>query len=828
MSKYLYAAGLFVMSCGLGNCFSENKMFLVENGASRAQIVLAPDASPVTEQAAKELAGYVKKMSGAEMPVVKVGQSGPAPTNAIWVGLNPKLSEVYPKLKLNFEHPEEILLACDGRNLVIAGRDRMAGTNQVEYGTVNAVYTFLEKKLDVRWLWPGALGEDIIKRETVALAPFEYRFHPVFLTRHFWPRNPRDWHQHQRLYLYSSPFACGHAFTDWWDKYHETHPEYFALQPNGTRTPPKEGSTVKLCISNPGVWTQWLDNTEQKLRDNPYLRVISATPNDGPWHCTCTNCRAWDHPDAPQNVLTERHVKFWNILARGLRERFPDREVFVGAAAYAAYYLPPVAERLEKNIAIALVGHFPLTDEANRSEAKKDWSKWGAQATLMFYRPNLWYWAGGVWGLPEVAFDKTIEDFRFLADNKCIGIEVDVMRNQWATQGPQYYLMAQLTYDPYQDGAAVMKDYYRRAFGPAAGEMEQYWKLMEDACDAVMAEPDFKRGSQSRYKLPDIFARVYSEKWMEKVAALLKKAESRAAESDLYRRRVAYARAGFEYTRLLVGTVPLMTRVRESQARDVEAVRQAQDNWKAIEQVARQAEPWALGFDNLCAFIRGSGYQGGMQDYFGPPSEDLLNAQKQQIIRLRPAKWELAFADDFQRSDLGPDWQTIEGKWVVTNGCLVSNGEGTLVTARKFPGLQKITFNAVTEPNPGVSDMSPFIQAGTNGFGNGYMLQFGGNYNKGSAIHRKGKQVQESQQKIEPGRTYAMVAEYDGITVRLTVDSKVVAEYPEQYPLLGEGHEQIGFYVYEGKVKISNLKVYTSKAVKADDPVNGGEGEGFE
>ena len=51
---------------------------------------------------------------------------------------------------------------------------------------------------------------------------------------------------------------------------------------------------------------------------------------------------------------------------------------------------------------------------------------------------------------------KTIEDFRFLADNKCAGIEVDVLRGHWATQGPEYYLMAQLTYDPYQDGVAAL------------------------------------------------------------------------------------------------------------------------------------------------------------------------------------------------------------------------------------------------------------------------------------------------------------------------------------------------------------------------------------
>ena len=49
---------------------------------------------------------------------------------------------------------------------------------QQEYGTVNAVYTFLQDYLDVHWLWPEELGEDIVKRQTIAFEPFERSYHP--------------------------------------------------------------------------------------------------------------------------------------------------------------------------------------------------------------------------------------------------------------------------------------------------------------------------------------------------------------------------------------------------------------------------------------------------------------------------------------------------------------------------------------------------------------------------------------------------------------------------------------------------------------------------
>ena len=46
-----------------------------------------------------------------------------------------------------------------------------------------------------------------------------------------------EWVRFQRMVLDSlSLEAGGHGFGNWWERYHETHPEYFALQPDGTRS----------------------------------------------------------------------------------------------------------------------------------------------------------------------------------------------------------------------------------------------------------------------------------------------------------------------------------------------------------------------------------------------------------------------------------------------------------------------------------------------------------------------------------------------------------------------------------------------------------------
>ncbi|MBN1672847.1 MAG: hypothetical protein JXR37_17515 [Kiritimatiellae bacterium] len=103
------------------------------------------------------------------------GEPSPIPPHGIWVGYQPVLKRLFPSIDFTFTHPEEILIAANRDHVVIAGRDRwnpdrlnVRGRDveihgkQFEYGTVNAVYTFLQDYLDVRWLWPGELGEDIV------------------------------------------------------------------------------------------------------------------------------------------------------------------------------------------------------------------------------------------------------------------------------------------------------------------------------------------------------------------------------------------------------------------------------------------------------------------------------------------------------------------------------------------------------------------------------------------------------------------------------------------------------------------------------------------
>ncbi|MCA1808101.1 MAG: DUF4838 domain-containing protein, partial [Lentisphaerae bacterium] len=472
------------------------------DGQSVAPIVLFKDAPLLTRQAADELAYYIEKTSGARPEVIE-GCPEPVPEHAIWVGYQPRLDELFPEIDFNFRNPGEILLAANENHVVIAGRDvwdpdALVITNksgkaingvQQEYGTHNAVYTFLRDCLGVRWLWPGELGMDVIKRDSIAFAPFTYRYHPQVLARDgllaytMFNRGGTDgldaptskyWTRAQRLQLSELPSMGGHGpWGEWWDRFHESHPEYFASQPNGTRgggdKPFPRKQTVKMCQSNPDLAKQFLDDVADQLEENPNLRVFNASPGDG-WahgHCICPNCRAWDHPDGNLRhgfiwqgfsheyvPLSDRDVTFANRLARGLKERFPDKDLYIYMMAYGHSRPAPVAAVPDENVIIGNVANFLLRSDMGDSKfttQRGNFADWGKLTKLNFWRPNVGNPVGWQWGLPDVPFNRTIDDMKFVATNGWMGIYVDYIREHWAPQAPMYYLMAHLVWDPSLD-----------------------------------------------------------------------------------------------------------------------------------------------------------------------------------------------------------------------------------------------------------------------------------------------------------------------------------------------------------------------------------------
>lgn len=568
---------------------------LVSPGEASAPIVVAGNAAPLTREAAGILADYIQAICGARPELIE-GEPSPTPRRAIWIGYQPAVAALFPSLDFDFAHPEEILLAAQSHHVVIAGRDRWDPQHptvpdelgkpvarQQEYGTANAVFTFLQDTLDVRWLWPDELGEDLVRRGTISIAPFVYRYHPQIRSRggvfHFssllntrgYGRSHR-WTRLQRLQLDSLEMDGGHAFATWWERYHETHPDIFALQPDGTRSGYPNPRTAKLCPSNPTVWELWLRQVEEQLAQDPLRTVFNASPNDG-WmsgHCVCTDCTAWDHPDGEPRrfiwkghseerpALSDRDVTFANRLAELLEQRYPGRGYCVLMISYGHSRPVPVVARPASNVIISSVANFfgraGLVDRgATRGVTHlEQFQGWATIASRLMWRPNTGSPAGWQQGLPDVSIAQTIADLKLVADHRCVGIFIDSVWEHWATQGPQYYVMAQLVWNPDQDGRAVLDDYYQRAFGPAAPEVRAHFESLEQARMAYVAKHGYEAGV---FSLP----RLYTTDLLQQADERLRRAEEvTASAAPIYRRRVQFVRAGLTWTQLVAENARLM------------------------------------------------------------------------------------------------------------------------------------------------------------------------------------------------------------------------------------------------------------------------------
>jgi len=604
-------------------------LVLVENGVSHAPIIVYKDAPPRTRGAAVTLADYIEKTSGVRPEIID-GEPKPVPERAIWVGFQPALKTLFQNLDFDFKHPEEIVIATSYKHVVIAGRDRWdpqrldvegrkgkIASKQQEYGTVNAVYTFLQDKLDVRWLWPGESGEDILPRKTIRLAPFEHRYHPPIRSRagvfafctlgNKGYGRSHDWTRLQRLQLHSLDMSGGHGFGDWWERFHKTHPEYFALQPDGTRSGHPSPRTAKICESNPAVWQQWLADVAAQLERDPTQSVFNASPNDG-WasgHCVCENCRAWDHPDGEPRLffwegssktlpaLTDRDVTFANRLGELLKQRYPGKDYRVLMLSYGHSRPAPVKAVPADNVIISSVANFfgrtNFEDEGSPRETthRQQFEAWTKLARHLMWRPNTGSPAGWQQGLPDVSIAQTIEDFKLVAASGCLGIYIDSVWEHWATQGPQYYVMAQLTWNPGQDGRTVLDDYYRRAFGPAADQVRRYFETMEQARMDYVAKNGYAAGAIN-------LGNLFTPGLLDTAETHLRQAaEAAAKDRKVYRQRVEFVRAGLTFTRFVAQNARLMSSYWNKP--DETAAAQVRKNWEQMESIC-QAHPLAINW----------------------------------------------------------------------------------------------------------------------------------------------------------------------------------------------------------------------------------------
>jgi hypothetical protein len=542
--------------------------------------------------------------------------------------------------------PGGIAIRTFPNSLALLGPDTKTPSDP--WGTLYAVFVFLEDELGVRNLWPGQLGKVIPHKPTVTVSDLDVTYTPMLRQRRIrsstdnskiraaldrlglsndaFQQTLRDamqtvsdegttrdaqasgWFRWHRLGG-TLNLRSGHAFGHLWKKYGKEHPEWFALQPNGSRDQSLAASRPRLCKSNPALIEAIAREKIDELNADPSRTSVSIGPNDGSRtsFCMCERCRALDAPDGRKTQLweyasgklkwfdyvslTDRMVYFWNEIAERVTRVHPD--ALLVADAYGRYVAPPVRRKLHPQIVMRFASMF-YTSEGKRQQALKDWDAWTQVATKAYFRPNLLH-AGRTEGVLLVYVHKLAEDFRYLAHHKMLGTDFDSCLHHWATQGLNYYVLAKLHWNPELNVDAIIDDYCASGFGPAAALVKQYFLRIEELTDEIAV----KHRHVSRWRDIDVMV-PYTREVLTELDGLLTRAERLARGDDVVVKRLRFLRRGLAWTDIQRQAIPIL---RERGTVDRDAAKVLNQRWEMGLEILRQ-HPLAVNIGYISPWRR--------------------------------------------------------------------------------------------------------------------------------------------------------------------------------------------------------------------------------
>ena len=469
------------------------------------------EAAKGTEGLANELAWHIGEMCGT---VPKVVARAPDGVPVLSLGI------------MGVRGDRSTRISTGGLRLLIEG----GSVSGVSHGV-----TYLLEALGCRYLWPGRSGKVIPKRKTVEIPRIDFAFTPVLRIRGM--RDccvtradgtvPKDraealgkmgidadayvkayaaarldepgnrdfyaWHGVNEPQETDGEWGWGHYFFDYYKTYGKEHPDWFALQPNGSRElelGPMQERPV-FCLSNAALAQE---TARRRIADFGVLKnynALSICLPDGGWmgECLCENCRRLDPPNAPAATLnyprarvsypyvslSDRLMTFNNRVAEAVTAALPGKRLTM--YIYSCYDEPPVRVRPHPSLVfLSAAGDYA---DANRyGWARRNMEGWSRFGNPLLWRPNAHM--GFRQPVPQNYARRIFGDFETFKVNNLVGTDFDCIAGQWAASGLNYYVIAKGHLNPdrlgYDD---ILDDCCRAGFGAAAEKVKAYFTALE-------------------------------------------------------------------------------------------------------------------------------------------------------------------------------------------------------------------------------------------------------------------------------------------------------------------------------------------------------------
>ena len=445
-------------------------------------IVVPADSLPSERYAAEEFQRFYTEAAGRKLDIVATAD--PEASGCILIGQPAAAMAHTCRFKPAKYGPEDLRIIVNPREIVIAGgRPR---------GTLYGVYTYLEDYLGIRFLTAEHTHVPPLKQPCPLPAIDRYYAPPIPWRYTYYGEN-HDHHEFA-VRLRQNAIAPEDQFGDVstqrlvnhsvsgllpWSKYGATHPEYFCLRDGKRPTQLLIQQTYEIqpCFSHPEARRIMLENLRAQIkREYPKWKDYSVSQDDNGRFCTCPDCAA---KDEAAGCHTGQLLDFVNWIAGEIYNDYPD--ITIGTLIYQWTRTPPKNMKPARNVKLQLCSieccqihaiddpTCPLNKRFQEDLA--GWAKLTDNIAIWNYNVNFANYL-----VPCPNLFNLERNVRYFHANHARGLFMQAAGN---TTGAEFselrnYIICRLIWDPSRSGTALMEEFLRLHYGPAAPPIRRF------------------------------------------------------------------------------------------------------------------------------------------------------------------------------------------------------------------------------------------------------------------------------------------------------------------------------------------------------------------
>lgn len=439
-------------------------IIIVKNHQPKATIVLAESASHQIQDVAKVLQDYIKRSTGALIPISNQAQSN---SISIHIGLTS-----YVKSRLDIKILDDDAFILDGRNsnnYIIAGGS--------DWGTEFGVYSFLERFVGVVWLMPTQIGVDVPKIVTLTVPNKKIVDSPIYISRNIYPifiniNNPLGtWGRFNRL---RGRINFSHNLLNLYDpkEYFKTNPSFFGTADSVSSYKWQPDFSAK------GIADTGAAKIIRYFKSNPTATSYSLGIND--WRIFDQSPESLARRKGTKNYLgledvSDDYFRWANEVVKKVTKVFPDKNF--GLLAYNNVAEPPstsigVAPEIVPFITYERMRWADSSLEIKGHEINKSWEE----------EANILGWYDYTYGLnylvPRVWFHKMQNYLKWGAKHHVKYYFAELYPN-WV-EGPKSWLQAKLLWNPSSNVDSLLNVWYVSFAGEkAAPKLKAFYTIWE-------------------------------------------------------------------------------------------------------------------------------------------------------------------------------------------------------------------------------------------------------------------------------------------------------------------------------------------------------------